>query len=69
MIWRELHLIVLWINIFFLYKKRDFSHTNTGDKMKKIGMLVVGMALGAMLCNCKCSTPKLKQLLKKINIQ
>ncbi len=27
------------------YKKRDFSYTNCGDKMKKIGMLVVGMAL------------------------
>lgn len=37
--------------------------------MKGTIVLMVGMALGAALCSCKCKNPMIKQFLKKINIE
>lgn len=31
-------------------------------------MVALGVALGYVLCDCKCKSPKLKQMMRKMNI-
>ncbi len=38
-------------------------------EMKKIGLFMAGMAMGLMMYSYKDKSPKMKQFLKKINIE
>lgn len=70
MIWMELLLIALWIIDNFLhYINKKITNNITGDKMKKMFILMSGMAIGYMLSgymsNCNCKKIDLNKIFKK----